>query len=550
MSAFKQENFEQEITERTEMKIPLSPSPLPPLSPVQKSAIRNPQFPGGCQGIPRHKDKVFPDLPKPVIVTKITNVAAKNQIGRRMSGLWKIAGAIPVGAFLALTGILVGRASGAGIESPLLVAFLNTLFLVGILLVVAYMAARSYQRTGSLTFLMMGCGALFRGVSILITSWLIPETGNPNLKLTLYDPCCMLAGVCHFMSAYYLLADLLGKNATERRFRHLALPYAGVVVFVCVAAALAVEGMLPVFFVPGAGPSLLRQFFVVAGLCLFAFSGLMFLGIYFATKTEFAYWYGLALLTVAAGLVSIIYLKTMWDTLRWVGRFVQYLGSVYFLFALLAGRREMGQASGSAAAASRWGLWPYLEQKVNERTLALEKANQDLQMEIVERRWAEQALRCSETKFRTLYDLTSDAVMLLDENGFFDCNPAALAIFGCATREEFCSNHPGDLSPPLQPDGTDSRTLANRQIATALEKGSNHFEWIHKRANTGEVFAADVMLSAMELDGKRVLQATVRDISERKRAQEAVSKAEAMQRTIFDSTDDFIWTVDPNALAC
>ena len=67
---------------------------------------------------------------------------------------------------------------------------------------------------------------------------------------------------------------------------------------------------------------------------------------------------------------------------------------------------------------------------------------------ITERKQAEEALHRSETKFRTLYDSTSDAVMLLDEKGFFDCNQAALAIFGCATREEFCSKHPADLSPP------------------------------------------------------------------------------------------------------
>ena len=85
-----------------------------------------------------------------------------------------------------------------------------------------------------------------------------------------------------------------------------------------------------------------------------------------------------------------------------------------------------------------------------------------------------EALRRSETKFRTLYDSTSDAVMLLDEKGFFDCNPAALAMFGCATREEFCSKHPADVSPPVQPDGTDSRTLANQQIATAMEKGATN----------------------------------------------------------------------------
>jgi PAS domain S-box-containing protein len=145
--------------------------------------------------------------------------------------------------------------------------------------------------------------------------------------------------------------------------------------------------------------------------------------------------------------------------------------------------------------------------------------------DVTERQRAEEAMRRSETKFRALYESSTDAVMLLDAKGFFDCNPAALVIFGCATREEICSFHPADLSPPLQPCGTDSLTLANQHIALATQKGANHFEWVHKRTDTGDTFAADVLLCAMKLDGKPVLQAVVRDITERKRADEALTLA-------------------------
>ena len=144
--------------------------------------------------------------------------------------------------------------------------------------------------------------------------------------------------------------------------------------------------------------------------------------------------------------------------------------------------------------------------------------------DITNRRQAEKTLHRSETRLRTLYDSTSDAVMLLDENGFFDCNKATLAIFGCATREEFCTKHPADLSLPKQPCSTDSMTLANQMIATAMEKGGHQFEWIYQRADSGKVFPADVLLNRMELDGRKVLQATVRDITGRKRAEDTLRK--------------------------
>ena len=140
--------------------------------------------------------------------------------------------------------------------------------------------------------------------------------------------------------------------------------------------------------------------------------------------------------------------------------------------------------------------------------------------DITERKRAEKSLERSEIKFRTLYDSTNDAVMLLDTEGFFDCNKATLELFGYATQKDFCLTHPGHLSPPRQSCGIDSLVLANQHIATAMENGSHRFEWIHRRADDGKDFPTEVLLSAMELDGKAVVQATIRDISARKLAEE------------------------------
>ncbi|MCX6833066.1 MAG: PAS domain S-box protein [candidate division Zixibacteria bacterium] len=165
--------------------------------------------------------------------------------------------------------------------------------------------------------------------------------------------------------------------------------------------------------------------------------------------------------------------------------------------------------------------------------------------DITRRKLVGDSLRRSETKFRMLYDSTSDAVMLLDEKGFFDCNKATLAIFGCATRDEFCTKHPVDVSPSEQPCGTDSFTLANQRTATAMEKGSNRFEWLHKRVDTGEPFYVDVLLNAMELDGKPVVQAVVRDITERKRAEVELRESEERFRTLVKNQGEGVGIVNP-----
>jgi PAS domain S-box-containing protein len=143
-------------------------------------------------------------------------------------------------------------------------------------------------------------------------------------------------------------------------------------------------------------------------------------------------------------------------------------------------------------------------------------------------------LRENEEKYRTLFDSSSDAIMLLEEEGFFDCNAATLQIFGLSKKEDFTKVHPSQISPPYQPDGADSITAANNMIAEAFRTGTNHFEWVHRRQN-GEDFSADVMLTAFNFKGKQVLQATVRDITARKRAEDKIRRQNEFIKLVIDS---------------
>jgi len=143
--------------------------------------------------------------------------------------------------------------------------------------------------------------------------------------------------------------------------------------------------------------------------------------------------------------------------------------------------------------------------------------------DITKRKKMEEKLQESEEKFRTLYESATDAIMLLDENGFFDCNAATLKIFGVPSMNRFTSKHPHDLSPPKQPDGKDSLAAFNEHIATAFEKGSDYFEWMHKCAD-GTIFPATVLLNHMKLKDRDILQAVVRDITGQRRSEGELKK--------------------------
>ena len=133
-----------------------------------------------------------------------------------------------------------------------------------------------------------------------------------------------------------------------------------------------------------------------------------------------------------------------------------------------------------------------------------------------------------ETRYERMYHTTSDAIMLLDEQKFTDCNESTLRMFKINSVEEFNQCHPADLSPPLQPDGVSSLVKANQMIKVAMETGRNFFEWTHRNAK-GEDFPCEVLLSRMVIHGKTYLQASVRDISERVSFQKELDEARIQQ---------------------
>lgn len=137
--------------------------------------------------------------------------------------------------------------------------------------------------------------------------------------------------------------------------------------------------------------------------------------------------------------------------------------------------------------------------------------------DISARKQAELELRESNQRFRTLFDLSSDPVWIIDGNRFVDCNRAAVAALGYSDKEMLLNIHPSEISPEFQPDGEDSFSKAGRMIAVANEKGFHRFEWVHTRMDGSKLFA-EVTLTAIVLKNQQVIHCLWRDISDRKDA--------------------------------
>jgi len=156
--------------------------------------------------------------------------------------------------------------------------------------------------------------------------------------------------------------------------------------------------------------------------------------------------------------------------------------------------------------------------------------------DITAQKEAEAALRKSETLYRTLFESAGDAIFLGEVAGqglrFVDCNTRALSIFG-GTRDEIIGKTPLDLSPPKQPDGCPSPDVVAAIVGDVLKGAARQFEWQHCRVD-GTPFDAEVTLNRVELAGRPHVMGAVRDISDRKRAEKALSESEQRFRTMFE----------------
>jgi PAS domain S-box-containing protein len=148
--------------------------------------------------------------------------------------------------------------------------------------------------------------------------------------------------------------------------------------------------------------------------------------------------------------------------------------------------------------------------------------------DITENKLHQEEIKESERLYRSLFESSDDGIFLTSEGIIIDCNPTVLDIFKC-NREYVIGRSPAEFSPEIQPDGRDSFSSANEKINLAFNGLPQKFDWQHKRPD-GTLVDCEMSLKSITIEGKKLIQATMRDITKRK-------KSEKIREALFEISE-------------
>ena len=380
-------------------------------------------------------------------------------------------------------------------DPPWLILIGNTLFVTVVSVVVSYIAMKNYSATGRIQILMLGCGVLVFGIGGFLAAAVRGLPDGANLNVTIYNIGSLFGAAFHFVAAFILLAGVSSEVGFQRRRDWLFISYAACAVLMALLTAASIDGLMPLFFVQDAGPTLLRQLVLGAADVMFVFSFMVFIGTYLRNKEVFLYWYACALALTAISLTAFFIEGSVGSAVGWVGRFSQYVGGAYFLASLVAADR--------AAHSRRTSL-------DNVLTASLSGV---------------------EEKFRALAENAPDVIRRFDrELNQIYANAAALRLY---------EKPAGDIiGRPLQEAGIPEGQLRlwKDRIHEVFRTGQQMEVEDYLPTDRGESFYLSQCVPEFGPDGEVANVLVVsRDLTERKKMEETLRQSEEKLSSLYDS---------------
>jgi PAS domain S-box-containing protein/putative nucleotidyltransferase with HDIG domain len=158
--------------------------------------------------------------------------------------------------------------------------------------------------------------------------------------------------------------------------------------------------------------------------------------------------------------------------------------------------------------------------------------------DITHRKLSETSLRESEERYRLLIELAPDAITIHRDGKFLYLNPACIRLLGYSSAEELIGKSVLDI---LHPDY--HQTVLDRISLMNMGQRVPPLDEKYIRVD-GETVDVEVVAAPFTYQGKPAIQAIARDISERKKAENALKESEISYQGLFNSVSDAIYVQD------
>jgi|GEM_PF-797743 len=381
---------------------------------------------------------------------------------------------LPIPLLLAAMAVLWAVDVRAAHESTGILLLLRVFFVLPVSLGIAGLVAYSFMANGEGRLLMLGCGVLFWGLASTLAPFYDGQVRF--IHVTVHNLGAWCAAVCH-------LGGLLWGGRVGRPGRWLAAGYAAVLTALGLLIHAAMAGWVPVFFVQGEGGTPIRQFVLGSAIVMFSLAAFLMLRINRRQPASFGsafpYWYGWGLMLLAVGLSGVMMESVHGSPLCWTGRAAQFLGSVYMLAAAVVAVSETGAWRVSLAA----------------------------------------ALRASEDRYRSLVELSPEAIIVHQDGCFVYANPAAVRLFGATDAAELIGR------PVIDSVHPDDHGLTRSRMALALDGERPPLEEMRALRLDGRCMHVESTGAPIDFEGRPAVQVVIRDITGRKQTEKTLEAA-------------------------
>jgi hypothetical protein len=213
----------------------------------------------------------------------------------------------------------------------------------------SYFFARGFVRSGSINLATLGLGSLILGVGFLVAQILgYPPFGVANEQVGISSLAFLFSGI--FFTIFSTLSLLTSNKTSRWPIGLLVLAYVGGLVLVGLITLSVALNILPLFFVPGKGVTLLREEALGASIVLYAYSSIIGLRSYMGTRDDVQYWFSLALAAITVGFVCAFLGIFPGGPYSWLARVSLIVGGIYFIAAILIAYRSVDSSRNPRAA--------------------------------------------------------------------------------------------------------------------------------------------------------------------------------------------------------